>query len=686
MIQLRHFAPLAILLLHLTHEVSPADVQPLEGIVHPKLRSEMQKTARAAFPVWIFFADKGPADAYTMRSGTVTERALARRAKTGYVNESGDLPLYDAYLAAIERRVTSMRTRNKWLNGVSAVATRAQIEEIAALPFVIRVQEIARGPQKADPVETGSQTTSGRRGTSKTAELDYGLAEAQLDQINVPGLHEKCLTGKGVHILMTDSGFYTEGRAFQNTDIAATRDFVNGGADVTGAGEGHGTATLSVIGGNDPGFLIGPAFDATYYLARTEDVGGEYVQEEDFWAAAVAWGESLGVDVVSSSVGYIDWYTYEDMDGQTAIITLAAEAAITRGVTVVNSAGNEGNAPWRYMIAPADGEHVLSIGGVGINGTRSSFSSFGPTFDGRIKPDVSALASAVALVSSPRSTAGGYGSSSGTSFSCPLVAGVVALLIQHDPTATPGEIADALRSTASQSTAPDTSLGYGIVDAVAAAENLAPYSDHCPPVIAHDPPEEVSLASWPPSIRAEVTDDFTVDSVFVTWSQINGQDGGFFPLADLIAKNGLYAGTFPGEGVEGNQFGYSITAIDGAGNRVTDPADGGSYTLRAGGIGYGFTLAREGEGATNPFELGRSGAVYQVFFDLPRQERVSLIVYDIAGRVVRRVVDRDEGPGAAIDAVWNLKNEGGEDVGPGVYFLRFEAGPFETTEKIVLLR
>lgn len=685
MIKLRLIAPLATLLLHLTHGEPGAAVRPIEGVLHPRLRTEMTKAERVDFPVWIFFADKGPAGAPDAKSETVTDRARARRAKTGFQDESSDRPIYADYLSTVEQRVTTIRTRNKWLNGVSAVASRSQIEEIAALPFVIRVQEIARGPQKDEQFETGSLIERGNGSTNKNLDIDYGLAEAQLAQINVPGLHEECLTGKGVHILMNDSGFYPDSRPFAMMDIAATRDFVNGGDDVTGGGEGHGTSTLSVIGGYDPGFLVGPAFEATYYLARTEDIADEYVQEEDFWAAAVAWGESLGVDIVSSSVGYIDWYTYQDMDGQTAIITLAAEAAIARGVTVVNSAGNEGNAPWHYMIAPADGENVLSIGGVTINGTRSSFSSFGPTFDGRVKPDVSALASSVALVSNPRVEVP-YGASSGTSFSCPLVAGVVALLIQHDPTATPGEIADALRATASQATAPDTSLGYGIVDAVAAAENLGPYRDFCPPVIAHDPPEEVPLASWPPSIRVDVSDDFAIDSVFVMWSEINGQDGGFFPLADIIAKSGLYSGTFPGEGIEGNEFGYNITAIDAAGNRMTDPPDGGSYMLRAGGLAYGFTLAREGEGATNPFELGRSGAVYQVFFDLPKQERVSLIVYDIAGRVVREIVDREEGPGAAIDAVWNLKNEGGEDVGPGVYFLRFEAGPFEITEKIVLLR
>ncbi|MFH1865073.1 MAG: S8 family serine peptidase [Candidatus Eisenbacteria bacterium] len=167
--------------------------------------------------------------------------------------------------------------------------------------------------------------------------------------------------------------------------------------------------------------------------------------------------------MVSSSLGYLDWYTYEDMDGNTAVVTKAADMAAARGIVVVNSMGNEGDDPWLYMIAPADGDSVLSIGAVDIDGDRVGFSSVGPTYDGRIKPDVMALG-ASAYVATTSDTAS-YGYASGTSFSCPLTAGAVGLLVQARPEWSPMEIIEALRSTATQSSSPDTLMGWGIVQA-----------------------------------------------------------------------------------------------------------------------------------------------------------------------------------------------------------------------------
>ncbi len=211
----------------------------------------------------------------------------------------------------------------------------------------------------------------------------------------------------------------------------------------------------------------------------TEDSRSETPVEEDNWAAAAEWAESLGVDVISSSLAYSRFdfpytsYTDRDMDGATAVTTIAATMAAARGVVVVNSAGNAGFDPARNtLVAPADGVQVVSAGAVDRAGLRAPFSSVGPTADGRIKPDVAALGVAVKVAT--LTTVGSYGFASGTSFSCPLTTGVVALLLEAHPAYTVDDVLLALRSTSSQTAAPDNLLGWGILDAVAAVDLVLP--------------------------------------------------------------------------------------------------------------------------------------------------------------------------------------------------------------------
>jgi len=232
-------------------------------------------------------------------------------------------------------------------------------------------------------------------------------------------------------------------------------------------------------GGLQEGQLIGPAFGADFILAKTENTDSETPVEEDNWAAAAEWAESLGADVISSSLGYLEYdspfpsYTFRDMNGQTALSTRAAEMAAERGVVVVNSAGNSGfDNAHNTLGAPADGAHVLAIGAVDPRGARASFSSVGPSADGRIKPDFAAQGVSV-KVASP-GTVSAYGTANGTSFSCPLTAGVVALLLQVNPAASPDDVAGVLRATASRAGIPDNLLGWGIINAGVAAQAWRP--------------------------------------------------------------------------------------------------------------------------------------------------------------------------------------------------------------------
>ena len=278
---------------------------------------------------------------------------------------------------------------------------------------------------------------------------------------------------------MLDTGYrWKTHEALRNIRVIAERDFIfndDNTADEVNDPPGqdsHGTSTLSTVGGFMPGQLIGPAYGASFILGKTEYVLTETQIEEDNWVAAIEWMESRGVDVVSSSLGYTTFddgtgYSYSrgDFNGRTAVTTKAAVAAARKGVVVVNSMGNGGGVVGS-IIAPADADSIISAGAVNLSGVRVSFSSIGPTNDGRIKPDLMAPGVGVYVASSSGSNS--YGSRAGTSFSCPLAAGVASLVLSAHPEFTPIHVLDALRNTASRATAPDNFYGWGVINAKAA--------------------------------------------------------------------------------------------------------------------------------------------------------------------------------------------------------------------------
>ena len=451
------------------------------------LAAALRERPGAAQKVWVFFRDKGPDPSARMGEQKLTTRARARRALRGSVRgvTFEDVPLEPSYVAQVTARVTRVRQQVAWVNAMSVEASADQIASIEQLPFVARI-DLVRGYRGRvdDERNTRAQAETSRRKAApiRTAAFDYGPSAGQLSQIGVPAVHELGLHGEGVMVAVFDTGFDTLAHeAFAAMSIVDRHDFVNGDDDVANGsdrGEGsHGTETLSVLGGYAPGHLIGPAFNATFILAKTEDTSSETPVEEDNWAAAAEWAEARGADVISSSLGYLTYdpgfpsYTADDMNGQTAISTCAADLAGERGVVVVNSAGNAGpSALHNTLGAPADGRLVLTAGAVTSSGARASFSSVGPTADGRIKPDVAAQG--VAVTAAGPGTASGYTSVSGTSFSCPLTAGVVALVLQARPSASVTEVEDILRATASQAGQPDNLLGWGIVDASRAIQAI----------------------------------------------------------------------------------------------------------------------------------------------------------------------------------------------------------------------
>ncbi len=304
----------------------------------------------------------------------------------------------------------------------------------------------------------------------------YGGAYRQVSIMGVPALHTAGLTGRSVIVCLLDVGFRKSHQAFQTARVIAERDFVmkdgNVQRDPTNPldySDYHGTACWSLLGGYRPGTLVGPAFGAEFILGKTEDDRSETPVEEDYWAAGIEWAESLGADVVSSSLGYTDWYRFADMDGRTAVTTKAANRATDLGVVVVNAAGNERTNAWGHIIAPADGFDVIAVGAVDAKRKIAGFSSPGPTADGRIKPEVCAMGvKNFVAMSSPTSGDAAYAMGNGTSYATPLAAGVVALLLEAHPEWTVAQVRDALMSTADQAASPNNDYGWGIINAPAA--------------------------------------------------------------------------------------------------------------------------------------------------------------------------------------------------------------------------
>ncbi|MBN1466732.1 S8 family peptidase [candidate division KSB1 bacterium] len=431
---------------------------------------------------WLFFKDKGQVLAKSslqQLEDELDERAKWRRAKVAGAPlvDATDLPVYQPYIDAVIKRGFTIIVSSKWLNAVSVRATTDEARDLATLACIREVKRVGSGKRK--PIIDEPKELAKPLGATANGSYDYGPSITQNEQIGVPDVHSAGITGDGVLVAVLDAGFNLDNEAFSTIDIVAMHDFINDDDNVDNEPgdaanqNSHGTQVLSVIGGFAPGKLIGPAFGASFLLAKTEDVSSETEIEEDYWIAAAEWAEARGADIITTSLGYYDWYDYSDMNGQTALITIAADIAVKKGIVVVTSAGNEGDNSWRYIGAPADGFDVIAVGAVNSTGTIAGFSSRGPTSDGRIKPEVVALGVSCTVAYA----GGGFGSANGTSFSCPLVAGAAALILSAHPHLTPKQVRQALIQTAAQVTQPDNTYGFGLINALDAANYHGNISD-----------------------------------------------------------------------------------------------------------------------------------------------------------------------------------------------------------------
>lgn len=446
-------------------------------------------TAQVVADVYVIqFTDKNNSQYSTDKpEAFLSEKAIQRRLRQHIPVDVSDLPVNTSYINEVQAQGITVRNRLKWMNAIVVSCDNAdKIAFVTSLPFVAGVKkiEIVAAHQVISKFEAESHSkpvTSAETMTEPVRSVfNYGYSYNQAHQIHVDCLHDMGYQGQGITIAVLDAGFLNVDvlpvfDSLRNDNrLLGTWDFVAGDAMVYDDFF-HGMNVLSCMAGNLPGQLVGTAPKADYWLLRTEDANSETLIEEYYWLAGAEFADSVGADVINSSLGYnyfdnsADSHTFQDMDGNTTVITNAADWAASKGIVVVSSAGNAGGGPWFKITAPADADSVLTVGAVDSLGNIAGLSSRGPTSDGRIKPNTVARG----LDAVVAANMGGVAYQSGTSFSSPITAGAVACLWQANSAATNMELLNAIQQSASKFTNPDTVMGYGIPDFCAANIVLA---------------------------------------------------------------------------------------------------------------------------------------------------------------------------------------------------------------------
>ncbi|PRY15559.1 putative secreted protein (Por secretion system target) [Pontibacter ummariensis] len=396
--------------------------------------------------------------------------SLARRERQHISLTNRDLPVNPAYVAALQEAGIAVWYTSRWFNAAVVQGTAEKLSEMESFPFVKSSRTLNKFALPSSKEQLGAVSSS-IGAAPLPGEEEYGAAYHQANMLGADKLHAAGYRGAGLTIAVLDAGFPAVNtipalaHLYQNGKLKGTYDFVQKQEDVYGASS-HGTSVLSTMAAYEPGKMIGTAYEANYLLLRTEDAATEHNIEEINWLLAAEYADSAGADVINSSLGYTTFdtpstsYTYSDMNGDRALVSQAADFAASTGMLVVVSAGNDGSKSWKYISAPADADSVLTVGAVDSAGVKASFSAFGPTADGQIKPDVVALGQKAYVLS----TTGQVVQSNGTSFSGPIMAGFMACLWQANKEKTNMEMIGLVRQISSNAGAPDNNTGYGIPD------------------------------------------------------------------------------------------------------------------------------------------------------------------------------------------------------------------------------
>lgn len=436
----------------------------------------------------IYFKDKGisfngklskTSELYKQAINSLSVRSIERRQKTidnDEIIKIEDVPVSEIYISQLKKNGIEIINKLKWFNAVSAFLNENEKDIVLQFPFVEKIEKVHSFKRNIDELQRSVNNKAADNVTS-----NYGFSLMQMSLSNIPEVHNAGITGKNVLIGVLDTGFdWKFHEAFKNINVLSEYDFIfkdnntaNESVDVPSQ-HSHGTYVLSVIGGYRDSTLIGAAYDATFVLAKTEDLSYEKNIEEDNYVAALEWMDSIGVDITTSSLGYnifddgIGSYSYKDMNGKTAISTKALEIAFSKGISTFCAAGNEGNSSWKYILAPSDGFNVITVGAVNNQNQLALFSSVGPTYDGRIKPELVTMG--VNVYGVLASTQTNYQYKSGTSAATPIAAGIGGLLLSAYPHLTNWQIRNILLESCDNFFSPNNQRGYGLLSALKAIE------------------------------------------------------------------------------------------------------------------------------------------------------------------------------------------------------------------------
>ncbi|MCR6508332.1 S8 family serine peptidase [Bacteroides sp. KH569_7] len=397
----------------------------------------------------------------------LSEKAIERRRKQHLPIDSTDLPVCRKYIDEIRRQGVNIVVTGKWENFVTVSCNDSSlIDRIAALPFVRTAEKVWMAPEGDGPMMSTHRDSLINRPTMYPDSV-YGLAINQIQLSNGDKLHREGFKGQGMTIAVIDAGFHNADKitAMQNIRVLGTKDFVNPQADIF-AESSHGMMVLSCIGMNRPGIMTGTAPEASFWLLRSEDEYSEHLVEQDYWAAAVEFADSVGADVLNTSLGYYTFddkskdYKFRDLNGRHALMSRQASRVADKGMVLVCSAGNSGMGSWKKITPPGDADNVLTVGAIDKEGVLAPFSSIGNTADHRIKPDIVAVGLGADVIR----TDGNQGKANGTSFSSPIMCGMVTCLWQACPELTAKEVIELVRRSGDRTDYPDNIYGYGVPD------------------------------------------------------------------------------------------------------------------------------------------------------------------------------------------------------------------------------
>jgi subtilisin family serine protease len=692
-------------------------------ISYPFREYVISSSKETSFVVYVFFKDKGPnAESKLLNPlSLVTQRSLDRRAKVLPKNQLVDItdvPLYEPYIQEISKKAVAVRTHLRWLNAVSIEVKRDDLFDLADLDFVSKIEPVERMKLKNEYKEQLSdaflQSNNSVQDNPLVDSLSYGGSATQISQISVNLVHNDGIYGQGVIIAHFDTGYDNLNHPAFTTlpmRIIKKKDFQTGDT-VNITQDSHGQATLSLIGGYQPGSFIAPSFRASFILCRTEVVEWERPIEMDYWAAAAQMADSLGADIISSSLGYLtfdpgyqSWYWW-DMNGDRMPVSIAADYAAYKGIIVSNSAGNNGNGPGythNTLNGPADGDSVLTVGAVTSTGTIASFSSQGPTTDSingvpapRIKPDVLALGQGNYVAGST-----GYTSGSGTSFSCPLVSGVCGLVLSANKNLTPMQVIGILRFFGNNSSSPNNIYGWGIVNAKNSVDS-ARKLDNTPPTIVHTQPFAYTTNTGTITLKARVFDNGIIrytrsnEAPRIYYRKNSGGGWTAFTSANYVSMNlDTFYFQIPGSPL-GTQVEYYFAAQDIAlptpkvstlptgGSGINPPGSTPPPTRFMFSIGTVSVLAHNNS-VPNEFKLHQNypnpfNPTTNITFDVKENSFVVLKVYDIQGRLIRTLLNKNLKTGS-----YSIDFDGAE-LPSGVYIIKMKAGTFMDTKKMLLLK